>query len=292
MRIDSVIHELNADIIAFQEINNKAALENVLSKDYNIVLIDDPKEVHEVALAVRSPFKVISSQHIFADKKYDDAFPRSRNCLEVEVEIAGKRLFFLVQHYKSRGGGRMKTDARREKASELIVQYIKEKRSNDYIVVLGDFNDSPDDRSLNILEYGTADAKAGIDTIPDTFLFNSSEELTEKNMVSFGLGYTYKNKSSKNVSSIVLGSRAENNKWRNKEYNYYKDVKIKDTLLDQILFSQNLKKYIQKSGVFVSGAAVRGTKSKIKFTKEGLIYTFRGSFASDHVPVYTDLKFY
>lgn len=290
-RLDSVIQQLDADIIAFQEINNVAALKNILPTTYSIAMLDDPKEVQEVALAVRAPFKVVNTTYIFADKKHDFAYPRKRDCLEVEVMIGKKRVYFYVQHYKSRRGGRIKTDKQREAASGLLVDYLKENRVNDFVVVLGDFNDSPDDRSANILEQGNAGAKGGIDSEEDAFLLNTSEELTEKNMVSYGLWYTYRGKNTSSVSAVVAGSRKENNRFRDKEYDFFKDVKIKDVLIDQIFISLSLKPFAKKSDVFVSGAAVRGTKSRIKFGKNGLEYTFRGTFASDHVPVILDLDF-
>jgi endonuclease/exonuclease/phosphatase family metal-dependent hydrolase len=290
-RIDSVISELNADIIAFEEINNEAALKNILTDEYAIAMIDDPAEVQEVALAVRKPYQIISTKFLFSEKKYDSAFPRSRDCLEVGVRIGEKTIYFLVQHYKSRRGGRIQTDIQRSEASSLIVTYIKKKRANDHVIVLGDFNDNPDDRALNILEYGDEKAVGGIDSLPDTFLHNTSEALLERDMVSHGLGYTYAKSKSTTYSTVVAGSRNENNRFRGKEYDYYKDVKIKDTLLDQILISQNLKPFVLNAGIFINSAAVSGKMSKIKFTKQGLVYTFRGDFASDHVPVYLDLKF-
>ena len=57
------------------------------------------------------------------------------------------------------------------------------------IVLLGDFNDNPDDRSLNILEYGDSTEAAGIDCVrgrgEDTFLYNTSEALLDKDYCSY-----------------------------------------------------------------------------------------------------------
>ncbi|MFQ5824908.1 MAG: hypothetical protein ACE5JB_12695, partial [bacterium] len=101
----------------------------------------------------------------------------------------------------------------------------------------------------------------------------------------------YKDIVSDRFDPIVKGSREENNKWRGKKYNYYKDVKIKAILFDQILVSMNLKKYVMDFGVLNHAVAIHGEPSKIKFIDDELVYKNRGSLASDHVPVWTILKF-
>ncbi len=90
---------------------------------------------------------------------------------------------------------------------------------------------------------------------------------------------------------VVPGSRAENNKWRDVEHNYFEDVKIKETLLDQILVSINLKENVKAAGIFNYAIAVKGSRSRIRFEEQGLVYTERGSLASDHVPVWAILEF-
>ena len=88
---------------------------------------------------------------------------------------------------------------------------------------------------------------------------------------------------------MVNGAREENNKWRNKEFNYYEDIKIKAILFDMILVSMNLKNKVTQSGVYSGFEAIQGTKSRIKFEKSGLVYTHRGTLASDHLPVWVIL---
>ena len=289
--LQTVIQKLNADIIGFQEIKNPAALENILPKDYSIAMIDDTTEVQEVAMAVRSPLKIISYKYIFPDSIYDEAFPRSRDLLQVEVDGYGKEFVCLVNHFKSRYGGRVETDRRRCEATSMIVEYIRQNLMDKNVIILADFNDDPDDRSLNILEYGDPQAVGGIDEVEDTFLFNTAERLLAKNYCSFGLNYVYGDIQSDTFDARILGSREENNKWRDKEYDFFKDVKVKEILLDQILVSLNLKPFFVKSGVFNGSEAVTGIPSKTRFTKDGVIYMRRGSLASDHLPVWAVFEF-
>ncbi len=285
--LQAVITELDADVIAFQEIADKAALENILPASYDIAMIDDANEIQEVALAVRRPMLIHSSKFIYPSKEYDDAFPRSRNLLQVEVEGIGGIYYFLVCHAKSRRGGRAKTDMRRQRAAALIVKHIQENLTGKKVIVLGDFNDNPDDRSMNILEYGDANTSGGIDLGDDPFLFNTSEKFLDLDYCSWGYNYLYKKAEEDTFALTVLGAARENNKWRGqKNFDYFRDVRTKSILYDQILVSQNLKDRVGKCGIFNKSVAVRGQSSKIKFQNSRLIYTRRGDFASDHVPVW------
>jgi len=290
VRLQKIIDHLDADIIAFQEIDSEAALKNILPDDYTIAMIDDPEEILEVALAVRPPFKIIHKRYVFPDETYENAFPRNRDLLQVEVKGPNQNYFFLVHHTKSRRGGRVKTDKRREAASILIVDYIREKLDGELVILLGDFNDNPDDRSVNILEMGDSTAVGGPDELEDRFLYNTTEKLLEEDYCSYGI-YKYDEQMADSVyRPVINGARSENNKWRNREFNYYKDVQIKAILFDQILVSMNLKNNIVSSGVYSGTEAVQGTETKIKFIEGDIHYTRRGSLPSDHVPVWVEIS--
>ncbi len=290
-RLQTVIEELDADIIGFQEIQSQSALENILPKDYTISMLDDPDELQELALAVRPPFEVTNLKMIFPEEVNDNAFPKKRDLLQAYVEGYGRRLIVFVHHAKSRSGGRIKTAPRREASATMIMRYLTSRVKYDNIVLLGDFNDNPDDRSLNILEYGTPNAPAGPDQTPDTFLFNTTETLLNNDHCSYGYNYLYDKLKTPTFNPKIEGSRAENNKWRGKKHDFIKDVKIKANLFDQILVSQNLKDHVIQSNILTHPEAVKGTRSRIRFQGDELTYTTRGDFASDHVPVWTTLKF-
>ncbi|MFQ5603130.1 MAG: endonuclease/exonuclease/phosphatase family protein [bacterium] len=287
--LQAVIKKLDADIIGFQEITNVAALKNILPASYEIAMIDDPEEVQECALAVRQPIEIKSVEYVYPEKKYDDAFPRSRDLLQVRIKGNGNELTVLVHHAKSRSRSRMKTDRRRAAASVLIMEHLKKKLSNQPVVILGDFNDNPDDRSLNILETGDTNAIGGIDQQEDSFLFNVTEILAAKDYCSYGYSYLFKDADADTFPLVVKGARAENNKWRGKKHNFFEDVKVKAILFDQILVSMALKDRVVETGVVNNFVAIRGQGSRIKFTDDGLVYTRRGSLASDHVPVWAVL---
>lgn len=290
-RLQQIIADLDADIIGFQEIQSRAALENILPDHYEIGMVDDDEALQELAIAVRKPWALTSFKMVFPEEVHDKAFPRKRDLIEAQIEGPGRLLKVFVHHAKSRSGGRLATNEQRVAASTMMMQYLKSRVEPDQIIVLGDFNDNPDDRSLNILEYGQVDAEAGVDQMPDTFLFNATESLVEKNHCSYGYHYLYENLDAKAFDPVVAGSRDENNKWREKEHDFMRDVKVKAILFDQILISQNLKDHLQDVGIFTGASAVVGTRSRIRFEEDQLVYTTRGSFASDHVPVWAVFRF-
>ncbi|MFQ5676104.1 MAG: endonuclease/exonuclease/phosphatase family protein [bacterium] len=288
--LEAVIRSLDADIIGFQEIDAPAALENILPENYEIAMLDDPTEVQELALAVRQPLRIKSSKYVFPESDYNMAFPRSRDLLQVEVEASGRTLTFLVLHAKSRSGGRQTTDVRRQAAAELMIDYLQSTLEGKDVILMGDFNDNPDDKSLNMLETGDKNAIGGIDTVEDAFLYNTSEQLLDRDYCSYGYSYLFESVPNDTFQLRVDGSRAENNKWRGREHNYFEDVKIKAILFDQILVSMNLRPFVSRVGVFNGAAAIRGDGSRIRFTESGVQYTKRGDLASDHVPVWAILE--
>lgn len=87
----------------------------------------------------------------------DDYFPDKRDVLVVRVKYPTDNLEFYVMavHAKSRFGGRATTDPRRIAAARIMVQKLKAGYPGNPFVLLGDFNDNPDDESMNILETAT-----------------------------------------------------------------------------------------------------------------------------------------
>jgi endonuclease/exonuclease/phosphatase family metal-dependent hydrolase len=290
-RLRQVILELDADFIGFQEIQSRAALENILPDNYEIGILDDRDELQELAIAVRRPFELFTLKMVFPEEVNEKAFPRKRDLLEAQVEGFGQLFTVLIHHAKSRAGGRAKTDERRVLASTMVMRFLTSRVNQDRIILMGDFNDNPDDQSVNILEYGSGEASGGIDDKPDSFLYNVTESLLEKNHCSYGYNYLYEDWTEPTFDPVVKGSRDENNKWRGKDHDFVKDVKIKANLYDQILVSQNLKTRVMDSGIFTGASAVVGKRSSIRVQGNEITYRKRGDFASDHVPVWTVLQF-
>src|SRR5262249_30706259 len=145
----SVLDHLRADLVGFQEIESVRALRQVLDNGWDIAMADDAEEHQELALGVRRPFQLVGSELLFGGRSLDDFLPGRRDVLRAVVQTPeGEALVVYVVHMKSRRGGRRATDWQREGACGLLAAYLHGRPRGENSLVLGDFNDAPDDRSL------------------------------------------------------------------------------------------------------------------------------------------------
>lgn len=291
-RLKAVIEKLNSDVIGLQEIKDRATLRQIFASErWQIVIDDQSNENQDVAVAVRLPFKVMSQDGNSNDIDADDGdflfpsdtqenerfFPDQRDVLFVKVKIPNveKTFIVMVQHAKSRSGGRKTTDPRREGAAVLIVQAIEQRFDGEDIILLGDFNDNPDDLSLNILETGREDADPGPDdTSDDSFLLNLTQSLLNEDHVSWGL--SERNIINNKLDTRIPGSRKRNNDTRGTQKT------SGPILFDQILITPDMLRRYTLDSVKVFDDPV---------TQEGHVPNGHRStntpidYASDHTPV-------
>jgi len=147
------INEVNADVIALQEIESFSVLDHFTSAylkkmDYKhsiLIASHDPRHIN-VAVLSRYP---ITSVRTHRDEKNASKkkWLFSRDCLETEVEVDGKNLILYVNHFKSMLMGREKSKDRRMEQVQRVVEIVeskwKEKDFTGNFAVLGDFNDYP-----------------------------------------------------------------------------------------------------------------------------------------------------
>jgi len=158
-----VIKEIKADIQCFVEVENRETLSNFNGDllgtkrfPFNILIDGNDDRGIDVGLLSRFPIKNLRN-HIFdKEKPTSRSFIFSRDCLEVELEIAGgKSLFILCNHFKSKGYSASQADAdkRRKLQANRVKDILKSNYDlkNDMVVVLGDFNDTPDSNPLKDL---------------------------------------------------------------------------------------------------------------------------------------------
>lgn len=276
--LKSVVANLRADVISLEEVQSRKALAQIFGDEWEIGIADLPEEDQEEAIAVRKPHRLVSSELVFRDKGLDFGFPGGRDVLRSVVETSGgARLVFYSVHMKSRSGGRLKTDVQRQQGCGLLAAYIRGRRETSAIV-LGDFNDAPEDTSLAILSTGDLMAKAG-DHAKGPLLVNPFQDLYTKDYVTFGLP-------PEASSPVVPLARSENERTRDIDYRYPQDLKVTQTLMDQILHSPGMT---GTAGVYVAADALRGTAGRTRRTDAGTEYTVKGTRASDHLPVTLDL---
>ena len=152
-----VIGDVNADVIALVEAENRIAL-----KEFNediiplgggtpyeqIMLIDGNDERGiDVGLMTRSGFKINLMRSHVHDGNADYPVIFSRDCPEFQViGPNGTEIWFLVNHLKSKGyGSPAENDRKRKAQATRVAEIYRELRNRGIanVVVLGDMNDTP-----------------------------------------------------------------------------------------------------------------------------------------------------
>lgn len=288
--LQSVIKNLDADVIGLQEVESRRALQSIFSDEWELGIIDDEEELQEVAIAVKKPLRIKSIEMLFTHEKFDYAFPNKRDLLKAVVGTPnGIEVICYVVHLKSRRGGRSDTDDQRALAASLIAAYAQVHSDHDLVVVMGDFNDTPDDRSLNILETGNLLAEGRIEDEEDIYFVNLCEPLWANDYVTFGLHTRARGES---FYPKVSGARKENDKWRGKVYRYPDDLSVIEIMFDQILVNQQMNKLlVGKPFIYVGKDALNGSESVLADELSGKTkFKYPGTLASDHLPVAADFR--
>jgi endonuclease/exonuclease/phosphatase family metal-dependent hydrolase len=278
-KLQQVIARLDADVIGLQEIADRAALALLFPPaDWDIFIDDDSGDAQDVAIVARHPFKIKApdlnaddEDFLFAGAGNENLFPNRRDLLVAEVAMpnTASTFFVMAHHAKSRLGGRAVTDPRREGAAAAIVQVLEQRFDERDFILLGDFNDNPDDRSLNILETGNPTAAGGAEEQDGPFLMNLMELLVAADHVSHGRDAM--DIGEDGINTIDPGSRTRNNVNRGNNTN------TGDILFDQLLIPMRMKdRYVAGSAkIFDEPVAIEGTSS---------------TQASDHLPVFADFS--
>lgn len=284
VKLRRVVELLEADVIGLQEIGDRAALELVFPpSDWRIIIDDDSGNTQDVAAVVRRTLDIVGfdsdldadDQHfLFPSATDNTAFPNRRDVLRVDIRLADgtDEFTLLVNHAKSRFGGRATNDFRRELAATQIVRELERNFDGRKVIYVCDCNDNPDDRSSNILETGDPNASAGMEETPGPFMINLTETLVAAGHVSHGRKTNELTPDGLRVDTIDAESRLRNHNARRTNQN------TGDILFDQIFVSPEvLPQHEQGStAVFNDAIGARGNDT---------------SRASDHLPVFADFTF-
>ena len=148
--------------IGLVEIENREVLEALLKQpdlssiDYGIAHFESPdRRGIDCALCYdKAVFTTTSSRKLEVTLANEPRFV-TRDILHVEGTLeGGTNLHLFVNHWSSRREGRAETEHRRIKAAEILRQAIDEifqADPNANILVMGDFNDYPTNRSLEVV---------------------------------------------------------------------------------------------------------------------------------------------
>lgn len=268
------------DIVALQEVRDRFAAEYYFRPDsWTVVIDDESTDDMNLAYAIRKGllYKLESGQSTNADSQSDFVFSREnsnfiddRRVLKIDISTDFGYVTVLNHHAKSRYNGRAITEQQRLNSALDIIDYLDHSLNN-RVILLGDFNDTPDDASANTLELGRLSDRE-LENAKDSYLINLTEPLAAQDRVSYGLksnavtgAYFQK------VNPIVVGSRQANLD------NFYSDSVNSHGLYDQIFISPEL-------------AELYGNKSFTRvFEHTSAIAGNQDTRASDHIPVLTTL---
>jgi len=190
--LEKVFYEISATardyptIIGVSEIENRSVLEDIVSQEkllranYQIVHYDSPDARGvDVALFYRpDQFKLEGSTAIPVTIESEPDF-KTRDILMVWGRIEEERFYFFVGHWPSRLGGQQTSEYKRiraarcvrEAADSVMLLYPDAK-----IVVMGDLNDDPVNKSL----YEVLGAKGKVSEVGDTGFFNPYYDMFRK----------------------------------------------------------------------------------------------------------------
>ncbi len=148
-------------IVGLAEIENEGVLKDLTLKTelkkgkYNYVFKEssDPRGISVALIYKPSAFKVLFARNISIISQATDKEEESREILYVKGVFNKKdTLNFFVNHWKSRVGGTEKTEPKRilyAQTLKRIVDSLFSKNPNSRIIIMGDFNDNPDNVSIS-----------------------------------------------------------------------------------------------------------------------------------------------
>ena len=151
-------------IIGLAEVENQKVLsdlvnsKNLIKENYSYVHYDSMDERGiDVALLYKSDIFKYEKSETFSVYLQNDLGLQdyTRDILLVEGKLNNESVTILVNHWSSRREGVKETEFKRiaaAKAVNSILKKLKLENPNQKIIVMGDFNDNPNDNSLLLLE--------------------------------------------------------------------------------------------------------------------------------------------
>ncbi|MBJ05339.1 MAG: endonuclease [Flavobacteriales bacterium] len=155
----NIIHDKNngkiPDIIGLCEVENKLVIEDLLktplfnNNNYTIIHQDSPdKRGIDCALLVSKKLKIVKSDFILINNP--NANRPTRDIVYAKLEFNHQLINVFVNHWPSRWGGQKETNYKRVFAANVLRDYLdNHTQVDEYNLIMGDFNDHPDNESLD-----------------------------------------------------------------------------------------------------------------------------------------------
>lgn len=266
--IAKVIKDIDADIIALQEIHSAQALKDLklalkqkgLYYKYSAIADKKPTAI-KVAILSKIPFVYTKELYITYSYKY-------RNILEVKFNINNQELYLFNNHWKSKGG----PESMRIVSAKILKKRISEIGYTKNIILIGDFNSHYEENILfkKKRKHNDTNGRTGINDILKTKYQTNTAKNTKYRKNSF-YNLWYDEEEKERYSYIFRG---------------------KKETLDNILISQSL---LQETGIFYKKNSVKNFSKNYLFYKKkhinrwkvsrGKIRKHKGKGYSDHLPI-------
>ena len=265
--LSTVIKEIDADILALQEIESLQALKDLRYKlkekglYYKYFKIANKKNTTtKVAILSKIPFTYTKELAVTPTYKY-------RNILEAKFKIDKQDLYLFVNHWKSKAG----PESRRIVSAKKLRKRIKEIGEDKNIILLGDFNSDYEEyiKFKRKRKHNDTNGKTGINHVLHT-----------------------KNQTNR-ASQVKYGKNNFYNLWYDldKKQRYTYIYKGKKEALDNILISQSL---LEQKNIYYKYDSVSSYKPAYLFKSKN-IYRWqttwkkprkhKGKGYSDHLAV-------
>lgn len=265
--ITRVIKDINADIIALQEIESLQALKDLrytlkqAGLYYPYFKIANQKNT-TIKVAILSKIPFVYAKELSVTRSY-----RYRNILEVKYKINNQILYLFVNHWKSKAG----PESRRIVSAKVLRKRIKELGEDKNIILLGDFNSDYEEykRFQRKRKLNNTNGRTGINDV-----LHTKEQTSEASKVKYNQKYLY-------------------NLWydtsKNERYSYI--YRGKKEAMDNIIVSQAL---LKKNEIRYQHNSIKSFKANYLFKGKHIYrwkmswrkpYRHKGKGYSDHLAV-------
>lgn len=252
------------ELIALSEVENRSVLEDLIDSlgqqgQYGIVHRDSPDErgIDVAMIYDKGSVKIKNEQFHRVPLPGGD---QTREILQVEAELNNESVHIFVNHWSSNYPSKKESEHKRLSAAKTLktaIDEINSKNPDAKIVVVGDFNDRPSDKSI------TEVLEAGMVGNTTSSMYNLSAHWPKK---TAGTIYRSSEEQWMIIDQIIVSQA-------------FIDGKGIKTGVDQAqIFNPDWITYRRNNGVRVPSRFVN--------TYTGKVY---GGY-SDHFPVYLDLK--
>lgn len=172
--VGKVLNQIDADVLVLVEVENKAVLDDLnkteLGGKYTASSLIDGNDYRGVDIGVLSKYPIDS---VVSHK--DEGFPLngtqgpnyyySRDCPEIHIAFNGRKMVFLGTHLKAKSNDDPIKRLAEAQHTRAIADSLAKQDPSRAIVILGDFNDTPDSPPY-LATVGTGATKYADATLP------------------------------------------------------------------------------------------------------------------------------